>query len=163
MNEFDYNLLWEKAWRHRLSDAEIASVRAWLAQHPESRADWELEAGLSVALGKLPDVPVPSNFTARVLQAVERETAVAQRPVRGFRWFWRSLVPRMALVAVVLGVGGLAYHQRATSRRVALVRDVKVVAGVASLPSPEILQDFDTIRRMSSTPGPDPELIALMK
>ena len=163
MNTFDYNLLREKAWRHRLSDAEIASVRAWLAQHPELRADWELEAGLSDALGRLPDVSVPSNFTARVLQAVERDTAVTRPALRRFDWFWRSLVPRLAVVAIMLGVGGLAYHQQATSRRAALVRDVKVVAGVASLPSPDILLNFDTISRISSTPGPDRELIEAMK
>jgi hypothetical protein len=49
------------------------------------------------------------------------------------------------------------------AKRAEVVQGVTVVAGVSSLPSPEILQDFDTIRRMSSTPGPDPELIALMK
>ena len=32
-----------------------------------------LETQLSEALEKLPDVAVPSNFTARVLQAIERE------------------------------------------------------------------------------------------
>ena len=67
MNEFDYKLLLEESWRRRLTPAEEASVRAWLAQHPESKADWELESQVSAALEKLPDVPVPSWSQADVL------------------------------------------------------------------------------------------------
>jgi len=164
MNEFDYKLLLEESWRRRLTPAEEASVRAWLAQHPESKADWELEGELSRALDKLPNVPVPSNFTARVLAAVERETAIApQRRVNGVARFVRRLLPRVAVAAAVVAVGVLTYQEHRTAKRAELVRGVQVVAGVSSLPSPEILQDFDTIRQMPTTPGPDPELIALMK
>jgi anti-sigma factor RsiW len=164
MNEFDYKTLLEKRWRHPLTAAEEASVRAWLAQHPESRADWDLETQLSEALEKLPDAPVPSNFTARVLQAIEREEAAPKRAARGRPWFLRLLLPRAAVAVVLLGLA-LLYHEHtaATARRAELVRSVKVVAGVPSLPSPEILQDFDTIRQMPASTGPDQELIALMK
>jgi anti-sigma factor RsiW len=166
MNESDYNQLREQAWRRKLTAAEDASARAWLAAHPESRADWEIEGGLTQALGRLPDAPVPGNFTARVLQAVERETIAASRP-KAFRpWFLRMLAPRLAVPAVVLGVGLLTYHEHTIAniaKRAELVRGVKVVAGVSSLPGPDILQDFDTIRQISSTPGSDPELLALMK
>ena len=51
MNEFDYKTLLEKRWRHKLTPSEEASVRAWLAQHPESRAEWDLETQLAEALG----------------------------------------------------------------------------------------------------------------
>ena len=80
--------------------------------------------------------------------------------------FLRSLLlPRAAVAAVVVAAGVLTYHEQTTAKRQdqELVQGVKVVAGVSSLPSPEILQDFDTIRQISTTPGPDPELIALMK
>ena len=70
-------------------------MRAWLAAHPEAQADWEAEAGLSEALGQLPDAPVPSNFTARVLQSVERESA-AERRRRSRKW---QLWPQLALAA----------------------------------------------------------------
>jgi hypothetical protein len=73
------------------------------------------------------------------------------------------VVPRLAVAAVILGVAVVTYQEHEAAKRAQLVRGVQVVAGVPSLPSPEILQDFDTIRQMSSTPGPDPELIALMK
>src|SRR5690349_8472602 len=142
MNEFDYKTLLEKRWRHPLTAAEEASVRAWLAQHPESRADWNLETQLSEALEKLPEVPVPSNFTARVLQAIERETAVPKPSAAATPWFLRVLFPRAAVVALILGVGvGVLRYEQTAAKRAELVQGVKVVTGVSSLPSPEILQD----------------------
>ena len=162
MNEF--NQWREKSWRRKLTPAEEAELRAWLAEHPEAQADWEMEGRLTEILGRLPDAPVPSNFTARVLQAVEREEAAASRPKTGRRgWFLRLLLPRAAVAAVIVGVGVLSYREHEAAKRAEVVQGVKVVAGVSSLPTPDILQDFDTIRQMSSTPGPDPELIALMK
>ena len=168
MNEFDYKTLLEKRWRQKLTPAEEANVRAWLAQHPESKAEWELENQLSEVLEKLPDVPVPSNFTARALQAIEREAAAPKRSGSGMPWFFRVLVPRAAVVAVVLGLGVFTYREHTTARRAELVQGVKVVAGVSSLPDPDILQDFDTIRQMPASPGPastgpDLELTSLFK
>jgi len=164
MNEFDYKTLLEKRWRHPLTAAEEAGVRAWLARHPESIADWDLERQLSETLEKLPDVPVPSNFTARVLQAIERGEADPRHSPRRPRWWVRILLPRMAMAVAALGIVGVYHeHTTATAKRAELVQGVKVVTAVSSLPSPEILQDFDTIRQMPASTGPDPELIALMK
>jgi len=169
MNELEYKLLLEESWRRRLTPAEEASVRAWLAQHPDATADWELEKQLSSALDKLPDVPVPSNFTARVLKAVERESILPERSASGIPWFLRVLLPRVAVAAVIVGVGALTYREHTTTaQRAELVRGVKVVAGVSSLPGPDILQDFDTIRQMPASPGPastgpDLELVSLFK
>jgi anti-sigma factor RsiW len=163
MNEFDYKMLLEKRWRHKLTVAEEASVRAWLAQHPESKADWDLETQLSAALENLPDAPVPSNFTARVLQAIEREEAVPKRSAHGMPWFLRVLLPRVAVTAAVLMVGVVTYHEHATAKRAELVQGVKIVAGVPALPDPEFLLHFDTIRQMPTSTGPDMELIAAMQ
>ena len=161
MNESDFNDL--KSRGRKLTAAEEADLRAWLAEHPDRQADWESERRLSEILRRLPDVPVPSNFTARVLQAVEREEMATRKPQPSrARWFFRFL-PRIAVAAVIFGVAAISYQEHEAAKRAQLVQGVKVVAGVPSLPSPEILQDFDTIRQMSSTPGADPELIALMK
>ena len=54
----------ESLWRRKLSPAE----RAGLRPQPEL----EVEARLTDVLRKIPDSPVPSNFTARLLDAVER-------------------------------------------------------------------------------------------
>lgn len=162
MNESDFNDL--KSRGRKLTAAEQAELSAWLAGYADRQADWDAESRLSEILKRLPDVPVPSNFTARVLQAVEREATAAGKPQRsGAKWFFRLLVPRMAVAAVIFGVALLTYQEHEAAKREQLVQGVQVVAGVSSLPSPEILQDFDTIRQMSSTPGADPELIALMK
>lgn len=174
MNQSEYDQLKEKSWRGKLTAAEQAELRVWLAERPELAEDWQLEANLTEAIQRLPDAPVPSNFTARVLRAVEQEGAARSRPrVPTWKWFLHSLVPKSAVAAVVLGVALFTYHEHITSerqkqqaeleRRAELVQGVKVVAGVPSLPSPEILTNFDTIRQMGTTPGPDPELLALLK
>src|SRR5512140_3011737 len=95
----------ELSWRRKLSSDEAAELRAWLATHPEARDDCEAEAGLSEALDRLPNVPLASNFTARVLQAVERE-AGAPRPRAHPDWqqpgWWMKWLPRTAFAVVAL-------------------------------------------------------------
>jgi len=163
MNEFDYKTLLEKRWRDKLTAAEEASVRAWLAQHPESKMDWDLETQLSEALERLPDVPVSNNFTARVLQAVEREAAARKPSAYGMPWFVRVLLPRAAVASAVLGAGIVTYHEHTSAKRAVLVQGVKVVAGVPSLPDPDILQNFEVIRQLPASIGPDTELLTAMK
>ena len=161
-NDAFLSQLRELSWRRKLTDAEQAELHAYFAAHPDARADWEMESALNAALDRLPDAPVPSNFTARVLQAVEREEA---RP-RGWswNWNWHVLVPRVAVAAVVVVFTGLAIHHHAIySQRVAFVKSVALVTGGQPLPSPEALENFDAIRRMSRPQHADDELLALMQ
>jgi hypothetical protein len=160
MSESDDNPLREKSWRRKLTPAEAAELQAWLSEHPEARADWEAELHLTEGMSLLPDVPVPSNFTARVLQAVERESAAGARRGPFRKWSLRSYLPRAAAAAVVLGVGLITYHQHTiVERRTELAQSVKIVS---TLP-PEVLQNFDTIQKMGPGAGPDRELLALMQ
>jgi len=155
-----YNQLREQSWRRKLTDAEEAELRAWLAAHPELRADWEAEAGLSEILGRLPDAPVPTNFTARVLQAVERESAAAS-PARVRSWkSWRLLLPKAAMAAMAIGFGLLAYQHYQTEKRVELARNVAAVSDIVAASNPDVVRDFDPIRRLGQTPTPDEELLA---
>jgi anti-sigma factor RsiW len=148
----------ESSWRRKLTDAELAEWRAYCAAHPEARADWEMESALNAALARLPDAPVPSNFTARVLQAVDREAARPQG------WSWHGLVPRIAFAAGLLAFTGLAiHHHEIYSQRAALVKSVALAAGGQPVPSPEALENFDAIRRMSQPQHADDELLALMQ
>ena len=156
----------ESLWRQKVSPAERERRRAWLAAHPEARAEGELEARLTRALGRLSDAPVPSNFTALVLQAVERERAVAARP-HGVPWFaWSRRprwLPRIGFAALLVGAGLLSYrHQVLAVQRAALAQSVVTVSGVAPLANPKILRDFDAIRALDQTP-PDVELLRLFK
>jgi anti-sigma factor RsiW len=159
-NDAFLSKLRELSWRRKLTETEQAELRAWLAANPGARADWELESALNAALNRLPGAPVPSNFTARVLQAVEREEA---RP-RGWNWNWHGLVPRVAFAAVVVTFTGLAlHHHEIYSQRVALVKSVALATGGQPVPSPELLENFDAIRRLSQPQHADDELLALMQ
>jgi len=160
-----YDRLRELSWRRELTSAEAAELQAWLAAHPEGREDWEAEAGLTEALGRLPDAPVASNFTARVLQAVERETAAKQRR-RQRNWQftgWLRWLPRTAVAMLVLGACLISYHRLYGPQYKELVQSVAAVSRVSSLPGAEILKDFDAIRVLNPTPAADEELLAVLK
>lgn len=159
-----YRRLRETAWRRKFTAAEQAELRAWLAAHPDARDDWENEDALSGLLARMTDVPVPSNFTARVLQAVERDAGANDRE-RAPRWVWtwRVLVPRATVTALMVGTALFAYQRHALAQRVELAQSVATVADVRSLPSPQFLEDFDVIRRLLPTPPADKDLLALMQ
>ncbi len=156
-----YQRLRELSWRRPLTESEQAELRAWLAAHPEAQAGWEVEKQLSAMLQQLPDAPVPSNFTARVLQAAGKETAAAgRRPGFQRAWRWRGFLARTAAAVVVIGLGLFAYHRYEAHR---LAVDVGIVAAVPEVPKLEVLEDFEAIRRLGSAPRPDEELLALLQ
>lgn len=159
------NRIRELRWRRKLSAAEEAELRAWLAGHPEAQADWAAEANLGELLDRLPDVPVASNFTARVLQAVERESSAPGHPSPAWTgWLsWLRWLPRAAFATVILGAGLIAYHEVVSAHRAQLARSVALVSDVSSLPSPRILEDFDVIQALPATPPADEQLLALLK
>ena len=164
MNDPLYNQMRELSWRRKLSAEEDAALRAWLEAHPEAQAEWKAEAALSDALNRLPDVPVPSNFTARVFHAIEQDAAAEDRH-RARKWqFWRRLhwLPKAALATVVIGAGLISYHQVQLSHdRERAQALVAVSRGVSSLPNPEVLKDFDAIQASSQTPADEALLAAL--
>ena len=49
------------------------------------------------------------------------------------------------------------------AERKRLAESVAVVANVTSLPSPEVLQDFDAIRESNRAVTPDQELLAVLQ
>jgi hypothetical protein len=109
----------------------------------------------------MPDAPVPSNFTSRVLQAVEREGAGA-RGGRPKLLIWR-LLPRIGF-AVLAGMGGfVAYQQTIAARQAGYAQSVEAVSDISPALSPEILKDFETIRAMNRMPSPDEQLLNLMQ
>jgi negative regulator of sigma E activity len=126
-------------------------------------ADLELEARLTKVLARLPDAPVASNFTARVMQAVEIEDVRRSR-TWNFRWSWHRLLPRIAATAVAVLFAGLTFHHyELTSQRAAFARNVALIAGSQPLPSVDALNNFDVIQRMSQPAHADEELLALLQ
>jgi hypothetical protein len=159
-----YEKLREISWRRKLNSAEERELREWLAAHPEVQDTLELETGLTEALGKLPDVPVASNFTARVLQAVERDGKAQARAQKSEWKMWRRLprwLPKVASATVVVTAGLLAYVHNNNVEAMQQAA-VKRVAGIP-LPNPEILTNFEAIRMVSATPAPDEQLLALFE
>jgi hypothetical protein len=64
---------------------------------------------------------------------------------------------------VILGVGLISFQRVRSPHYRALVQSVAAVSRVSSLPSPEILKDFDAIRVSNPTPAADEELLAVLK
>jgi hypothetical protein len=113
----------------------------------------------------LPDVPLASNFTARVLQTVQRDAAA---PLRHRPWHWHlssrlRWLPRAAVAAVILGAGFVSYREFVTLKLSRYGESVAAVSNVASLPAPDVLRDFDAIRAMNRTPSADEDLLAALQ
>jgi hypothetical protein len=162
----EYDRLRELSWRRKLSAAEIEELRSWFAAHPGAQADFETEAALNTALENLPKVLVSSNFTERVLQSVAREAVLEARTRASRRNGWRLAVhwlPRVAVAAAVVVTGLSVYElRRAASQRAAYVQSLMAVSRIPSLPSPEILEDFEAIRAVNPT-RPDTDLLAILE
>ena len=122
----------------------------------------KLQNELRELLSRLPDAPVASNFTARVMQQIDLEESR-----RSHKWNfilnWRVFLPRAAVAAVAILFAGLTlqYHELNT-QRASLAKNVALVAETP-MPDVEALKNFDAIRRMSQPARADDELLALMK
>ena len=126
--------------------------------HPQS------DSQLDRLLRALPDKPVASNFTARVLQEVGRASqplATARR--NPFSVLFTAWLPRLVPAGLAVAAFFFAYEARTNARDAAFARSLVAVAQVKSLPSPEVLQDFDAVRAFDVKPGADRELLALLQ
>ncbi len=162
----DFEQFRETGWRRPLTPAEEARLQSWLAAHPEAGADWQAETALNEGLSRLPDAPVPSNFTSRVLGAVERDAATAARSEsRGWAFFQWPLrwLPRAAAAVLVAGLGLLLYQHELTSKRAARAESLVTVTELPGMASPDILENFDAIHAMSQTASADEDLIQLLQ
>ena len=154
----------ERSWRQELTASDEKALRDWLAKHPEAQADWESEAALNEALRRLPDAPLSSNFTARVLQAVQLERAAESRRSRRVRFvLWRRFVWRFGLASVVGAAVFFAFERfHAAQLRAQVRQSIVAVSAVSSLPNADILENFEAIR-LSATPAADEKLLSLLQ
>lgn len=152
----------EIAWRRRLTPAEQTEWQAWLAEHPEAQAEAELDTALDAALTHQADAPVSSNFTARVMQTIEADARREVRPIAPALSWWHKLMPRLAVAAVVLSVGALAYRQYLVEKQKDLTGAAKEIAGAQQLSSATVIADFEVIRSLTPpTAVADEKLLAL--
>jgi hypothetical protein len=127
-----------------------------------NKPDKQLDARLDALLRGLPDKPVPSNFTARVLQAVESETPAPSR-AGSWTWWMHTFMPRAGAVAAVVCLGSFAWHGYRVQQRTNMAQSIAAISKVNPLANPEVLADYDAIRRLSQARPADEELLALMK
>ncbi|MBI5384599.1 MAG: hypothetical protein HZA90_07900 [Verrucomicrobia bacterium] len=155
MNDPVYRKLLETSWRRPLTPEEQARLAEFLAAHADAARDWEAEVALDRFLRAQRPPPLASNFTAQVLRAVEAEQA-RQRGRSPWRVWWedwgRVLAPRLAWAgaALVLAVAGMQEYRYLSRAR--LAQDLARISLVASVPAPEILQDFESIQQLSFVP-----------
>ncbi len=139
-----------------MTDADRAALRA--------QPDLALDVRLTESLAKIPDAPIASNFTARVMAAIELEEARSARQ-RHFHWNWHAWFPRLAATMAILVFAGVSWqhyeNSAVNSQRTLLAKNVASVTAAQPLPSVDVLQNFDTIQRMGQPAHADDELLAL--
>ncbi len=170
MNEVRNDELVELSLRRELTPEEMSRLEAHFAAHPEARGKWEDERVLSRALQSLPDVPVSSNFTALVLQAldVEKKRDARRAPFHGGDWL-RRFLPRLGWAAAAVLIASLVIQGVRTARHAEFAKDVSFAAGgLAKVPNPEILlQDFDAIHELGQvstlSTSSDDELLRVLQ
>jgi len=155
----------ELAWRRTLKPSEEADLLAWLADHPEARDAWETEARLNDALARLPDAPVPSNFTARVLETVQRDSEIRKRQMKPHGWlsrYWRGWLPKAGFAAVLAAAGFFSVRHFREHQGHPLLKGLAAVSQVGPS-APDILTNFDVICALDRIPPPDEDLPKLFQ
>ncbi len=167
----NYQDIKELSWKRPLTAAEQAALQQYLAAHPEAHKEWAGEAALNRLVQRLPAVPVSSNFTARVMQQIQRTP-----PRRSWweslnltRWLEQGWLPRVAVTCMVFSLSAFSvYHrQTQTERRGTMAYTVAQVSRVAGTARMDWLKDYDTIKRLSKIPAAavaaDDELLAVLR
>jgi len=167
MNEDPLPHLEDVLLRRDLTPGEERTLNAWLDRHPEAAAGWRQQSRLARAIRQLPDVPVPSNFTARVMTEVRLDRAVSERARAAQTSGWSWLRPRFwiptASVAVAIAIALGGWNWRTQKQQAEFNRDVTQLRTLASVPQ-EVLEDFEVIQRFSQgAPPVDFELLAALE
>jgi hypothetical protein len=151
--ENNYSNPGEPLWRKILSNSERAALNA--------QPELEMEARLTLALTRLPAASAPSNFTARVLDAIELEEKAVARAHQG--WNWRLIFPRLAAATAVLIFVGISLQRYETrSHQADLAKKIATLASAQSL-GVDALENLDAIQRMSQSAHADGELLAVLQ
>ena len=160
MKQPEFGNLLQTARERDLTDAELAKLERWLAANPDEQAEWEALDRLLVAL---PDAPVASNFTARVMDEVRRAEAAA--PALGQAWWQRLLAPQFrpiqiaAAATLAMVLGGVGYQSHLNQSRAEMAAAVASIAEI----TPGFLADFEAIEAIAQADPIDEELWAALK
>ena len=158
-----YSQLMQAAMERELTAEELARIDDLLAQNKAELADFEAVDHL---LAKLPDVIVPSNFTARVLDEAQRQDQPP--PALGQAWWQRLFAPQYRSIqlasaaAVALLIGVFGYQNHLDQDREEMAESLQAVATIAEM-APGLLTDFDAIDAIDQSDPIDEELWAALK
>jgi anti-sigma factor RsiW len=150
--------LFRLSMQPELSPEDESRLEAWLAAHPGARAAWEQDRALGRALQSLPNAPVSSNFTARVMQQLDLDESREERKSTG----WRVLWPRLGWAAAALALTVFGVQQFRNVQRTQLAKDAALISkDIAQLP--DAFRDFDVVESLRQIPpaSDDGILIAL--
>lgn len=143
----------ELACRRPLSAAEQAQLNDLLAADPSAWPERNEELALTALLNGLPDAPLASNFTARVMREIANLESTAARPPRWRWWSLRTWSGRMAWSTAVVAVSLVGWSQYRLQQRSEYVRSLTTIGEVAAVPSVEVLRDFDAIHTFARVPS----------
>jgi hypothetical protein len=105
---------------------------------------------LNAALAKSPDAPLSSNFTARVMAAIERDEAAQHRSsARPQGHWWRVFIPRFAVATLVVVCVTLGYRHNTAVHRMELTDAAKQIVEGRALSDLAVIEDFETIRSLN--------------
>ncbi len=149
----DLEQLINRALQGKLSGEEKQRFEERLSQDAALRARFAEEQALERLLDRAPKLPVPTNFTSLVLQAVRKKAPIASTPSAG--WF-RFTFARIATgLAVVVAAGFFAVQQYLQAEREQMARSVSAFTEVAAAinmkatPPTTVFQDFEAIQQLS--------------
>ncbi|HEX7859453.1 MAG TPA: hypothetical protein VF773_03945 [Verrucomicrobiae bacterium] len=141
-----------RAVRGELKEAERRDLEHRMQLDSDLRDRFEMEQSLEQLLERLPNAPVATNFTSRVMQAVAADQRSATSSKRAW---WRIPFVRLATgLSVVTIAGVLSLNEYRKSQRNEMVRSVASFTEIASAMSPEdrpalAFRDFDAIANLS--------------
>ncbi|MGC8744299.1 MAG: hypothetical protein ACP5T0_10520 [Verrucomicrobiia bacterium] len=175
MNYRELERLKELALKGKLDEKSRALLLQYYTQ-VDSAADDELsKLEEDIYLGKLlqqiPDVPVSSNFTARVMNAIEIEEPEPVTAISSIMQILRqNLFQRLAPVAILIILTGFCYFSYTESKKMSIAGSIAELDRVAMLNEKqgglpvEIFKDFDVIQKINNYNSMvDIELLAALK
>ncbi len=149
----------ETIWRRELTTEERARLEKQLTGDEGGLRFIEEEEALSRLLKSLPDAPLSTNFTARVMMAVRSERARTASVFRvpGGEVLWRlcgslrhSWVAQSTAAGLALAISLSTYYGLKSYRSHQLAQTLAAVTKEGGMPEIEVLKDFDAIRHFGS-------------
>lgn len=154
MNQPQLDQLIELARRRVLTGEELARLNALLEANPAAWPDRNAELALTRLLTRLPDAPLASNLSSRVMREIEIVEAATGRASPFPAWLTlRGWVGRLAGATAVIGLSVAGWMQYQSWQRAEFARGIATISEVAAVPSVEVLRDFEAIHTFVRVPS----------